>query len=387
MNAPQPSSEIRFSDICVSADGVITALVARSDFPDKAVLRIELPYSYTPADDLLATTLACMCGSKYRRIVMDLAIPDSCKQMIERFSGADVTVSSAPEIRRRPGRARALNFSGGLDSLAAWSLMPGCELISLDFGGRFSREEAFFRRFNPHTFRTNLVDIGLNRNHWSFMAIGSILLRDELDIGTYAFGEIMGAASSTHLDKPADQSKTNLPQGSYLGMSVFKPSAGLTEIGAIQLGLRRFGGLIPRALQSVALPPEEKYLRKYLMVTAVTREEGFSFELIEPEARPARAKWGDNYANDLSSMFIGKILGANAASATYVDGVPEAVLRFISASSLSFFTRVNPHAYGGLPKNDLPGIYQTLLDSAIEPYHLNDWKELAEAVRLLKGGG
>lgn len=387
MNANQSSSEIRFSDICVSADGIITASVIRTDVLDPAVLRIELPYSYTPADDLLATTLACMCGSKYDRIVMDLAIPDSCKEMIERFSGSYVTVSSAPEIRRRPGRARALNFSGGLDSLAAWSLMPGCELISLDFGGRFSREEEFFRRFDPYTFRTNLVDIGLNRNHWSFMAIGSILLRDELDIGTYAFGEIMGAASSTHLDKPADQTKANLPQGSYLGMSVFKPSAGLTEIGAIQLGLKRFGGLIPRALQSVALPQEEKYLRKYLMVNAVTRVEGFTFGLMQPETRPARAKWGDNYANDLSALFISKILGPNTVSATYVDGVPEDVLRFVSGSSLSFFTRVNPHAYGGISQKDLPSIYHALLDSGIEPYHRNDWTELAEAVRLLRGLG
>lgn len=378
-------SEISFRDVDVSESGIITAQVTRSDHVNDAVLKIELPHSFTPRADLLALTFACLAGSRYDRVAIDLAVSHSCKQVIEKFSRCELSAGQAPEHRRRTGKATALNFSGGLDSLAASGLMPGCDLISLDFGGRFSREEKFFRRFDPYTLRTNLVDLGLNRNHWSFMSIGSILMRDELQLGSHGFGEIMGGTTPTLSERQVDQRAGNLPMADYLGMSLYKPVAGLTEIGAIKLGIHKFGSLIPRAMQSVALPGEEKYLRKFHMLSAVMKADMHPYQLPNPGELYPRSSWGKSYPNDLSSLYVSKVLGNDVASIAYDGrGIPIDVQKFVDKASLTFFTRVNPHAYGGIGPDRMQILYGELAAAGIQPYERADWMELSQAMTLLR---
>ena len=51
-----------------------------------------------------------------------------------------------------------LCFSGGFNSLAAYNLLENgiCNynIVSLDFGGIFSRGSEFFKRFSPHIVKT-----------------------------------------------------------------------------------------------------------------------------------------------------------------------------------------------------------------------------------------
>src|SRR5699024_12658626 len=127
------------------------------------------------------------------------------------------------DVRRRAGFRSALNFSGGFDSLAARVLEPHAELISLDFGGRFSRERKFFERFDPYVLETNLVDIGLNRYAWSFMGIGSLLMRYELQLGAYSFGSIMAGAGSRLAERPLEQRDRGLGAAQEWWIGVAKP--------------------------------------------------------------------------------------------------------------------------------------------------------------------
>src|SRR5699024_6541660 len=112
-------------------------------------------------------------------------------------------------------REKVLNFSGGFDSMAALALEPNAHLVSLDFGGRFSRERQFFEKFQPNIIETNLVDLKLNRYSWTFMGIGALLFRDELNISSYAFGSIMAGSATQLVNHPIDQQKQGLPPAQY----------------------------------------------------------------------------------------------------------------------------------------------------------------------------
>ena len=372
---------IMFKDIDVSTAGLVTVAVVRDEATE--ILEIQLPYSFLPATDLLATAFASLCGRNYTEIHIDLPIPNACRDMIETLTQSRVVSRSAQPELRRDGKNYALNFSGGFDSLAALSIMPKTDLISLDFGGRFSREEKLFRQFSPYKLTTNLIDLGLNRNHWSFMFIGSILLRDELNLGTYASGGIMAATAPRLERQIISQAGTELPQGRYLGMSLLKPVAGLSEIGALTVTVRNYRELVSEVLESVALPGEDKYLRKLLMLSAVLKAEGLPYSIPDASSLNSKLEWGRQYATDFSSLYLAKILGPDIVSSSYSGEIPSAVLEFADTASLEFFRRINPHAYGGLKSGDLKQIYSNMALAGLEPYQRRDWEELRMAISLL----
>ncbi|WP_186312227.1 hypothetical protein, partial [Staphylococcus epidermidis] len=75
------------------------------------------------------------------------------------------------------------------------ALLPAdTKLVSLDFGGGFAREREFYQQFKPASIATNFRAEGFAENSWSFMGIGTILLRDYLDLGTLSFGAILEAS-------------------------------------------------------------------------------------------------------------------------------------------------------------------------------------------------
>lgn len=373
---------ISFENFDVTANGTLRVDLVKDV---RRELLIQLPWSFVPDDDLLALAMSTFVGRRYQSVHFDLDLGPGCLAVLEQATGARVEALPGQDRRRRPGSATALSFSGGFDSLAARAVLPSdVELVSLDLGGRFARERDFFERFSPHVVATNLVELGLNRNHWSFMLFGLILLRDELDLGTYATGGILGSALPRMLRNGLDQAAATLPQFRHLGVTMFNPVAGVTEVGALALATLDEPTSIPASLASVANPKEEKAFRKSVMVEAVTRAlELPTPRLPQPFVRPWFA-WGDYYATDLSSLFVMKQLGTEVIEPSYAGGVPQRVAEAVDELSLDFQLRVNPDAYQGVPGDRLAGLYERLASRGIRPWGRRDWEEAAAVDALVR---
>lgn len=376
------SNRIAFTDIDVSKDGYLRCNVNRESSKE---LWIELPYSFKPEPDLIAAAYAALCGTAFDDIEIDLPLGSGLADVIERSCQASLTYRPGKDIRRKLGQAQALNFSGGFDSLAAKEIMPDAHLVSLDFGGRFSREVEFFSRFRPLTFRTNLVDLGLNKYSWTFMGIGSVLLTDELDLRSYGFGSIQAGSLPRLFTQPLDQHKLGLAGANSLGLVVENPVAGISEIGAIQIAATNSPTLVLDILRSVALPNEDKFQRKYQMLEVVNKDLNLNFYLTEEPKITKLPKWGDSFARDLASLAVARKLGVEAISRSYKNGIPSTVSEKLNDLSLTFMERFNPHAYGGVRKDILADWYSRLIKNGIQPYTRQDWIDAATAMKLLRG--
>ncbi|NKG22193.1 hypothetical protein [Paeniglutamicibacter terrestris] len=376
------TKRIAFTDIDVSADGWIRCNVTRETTEE---FRIQLPYSFVPSPDLIAAAYASLCGQAFDEVEIALPIGPEQVKTIEQALQAKLIHLHGLGTRHRPGTQRGLNFSGGFDSLAAKEILKDANLISLDFGGNFSRERNFFERFNPFTIRTNMTALKLNTYGWQFMGIGSILLRDELQLGSYSFGSILAGSLPRLFSHPLDQSTGGIPVANALGMKLENPVTGVTEIGALQIVAKNHPGLLVDALMSVALPHEDKFQRKYQMVEAVSTDLNIPTQLPEILNRSTKINWGGSFATDLSSLYVIKTMGVDYISPSYVEGIPANVVEALEQIDISFMSKVNPQAYHGVDKHVLGDWYNRLTQNNIMPYDRKDWFEAAKVMRLLRG--
>lgn len=374
-------TSIAFTDVDTSHDGVLRCMVKRGE--EQQELWIALPHAYRPAPDLIASAYAALCGRTYDSVQIDVPIGPTAVKAVEDATHAKLSHLKGPDVHREPGEAQALNFSGGFDSLAAKAVLPGAHLVSLDFGGRFARERPMFSRFSPYIVRSNLVDLGLNLNHWSFMGLGSILLRDELRLKTYSFGSIQAGSLPKLFTAPVNQSRLRMPTG--VDMEICNPVAGISETGAIAIVARTSPDMLGDVLASVSHPGEVKHLRKRLMLEAVSTRERIAIDLPEVPTLEKLPAWGSRFADDLASLYVMKILGPEAVSASYEGGIPATVVEWVAKTDLLFMERFNPHAYAGLRQSMLADLYARLTQLSVTPYARQDWFDAAGAMKAIRG--
>lgn len=379
---PDMVNRIAFKDIDVSSDGVLRCAVTRETTED---FWVELPYSFEPSVDLIAAAFASLCGTAFEVIEIDLPVGPLLAQQIELATQSKLIHQSGTDIRRLRGSSQALNFSGGFDSLAARIMMPNAHLVSLDFGGRFSRERRFFERFDPLIFSTNLVDLKLNRYAWTFMGLGTTLLRDELDLRSYSFGSIQAGSLPRLFSRPLDQSTMGLTIANSLGMVNENSVAGISEIGAIQVVARRQPGILLDALTSVALPDEDKFQRKHQMLETVSNDLALPLQLPDRTSPKTKPTWGESFARDLASIFVAKRQGPDGVANSYAQGLPSYVVERLEVVNVTFMERFNPHAYRGVKPDILAGWYAHLIMNEVIPYERQDWFDAANVMKLLRG--
>lgn len=372
---------IAFTNIETSTNGVLRCALERDGERDE--LWFELPHAFEPAPDLIASAFATLCGTAFDEVRIDAPIGPDTAKAIEDATRASVVHLPGSDRQRAPGRGHALNFSGGFDSLAAYALLPSAHLVSLGFGGRFAREEPVFSRFSPYIIRTNLVDLGLNLNHWAFMGLGSILLRDELELGTYSFGSIQAGSLPKLFTGPVNQKRLRVSTAGDMGIA--NPVAGVSEIGAVSIAAQTHPELLADVLASVSHPGELKYHRKRLMLQAVAKCQGITLELPDAPALDPKPEWGRHFADDLASLYVMKVMGPETVAATYEGGIPPAVLDWVDTTELAFMERFNPHAYAGLDRITVADWYSRLVTLGLMPYARQDWFDAAAAMKAIRG--
>src|SRR5699024_11859016 len=100
----------------------------RADYEDNEnshFIEFKLDIPLKVRDDLIAYSLAMLCGTKYNEIYMDLKIRKETKSNIETFTNAKLNcqVDTSIFIGSKSKGNHTLNISVGFDSLAVLSLV------------------------------------------------------------------------------------------------------------------------------------------------------------------------------------------------------------------------------------------------------------------------
>lgn len=330
-------------------------------------------------DDTIAIALSTLCGRAYSSISMDLSPSFRIVDYLRDFTKASVSTKAEKESPVVPHTGQVLSFSGGFDSMAALALMPDdTNLVSMDFGGRFSRERKFFERFDTLVVSTNLLETDLRRNSWSFMGSGAILTSAHTCGKYHTFGSIIEAgADNLNLSPVAARNETFPPFGAA-GYVNAPYVAGLTEIGTLLVMAHYEHDKIKDSLISLASPGEEKLYRKKVLADIVSSR--LDTELEVPEVlRPDRPHFGfgENFALDFLAFYVAKHAGENTAN-ELVSDIPVEVIRLADQLDLTFFERANPSLYLNFPTPLLAGLTGRLADAGIRFYVEKDWNDLAQ---------
>ena len=348
-------------------------------------LYFDVPSGSDIHPDAVAASAALILSKQYNSILLDFPVSEKMREQVGSYCQAEVKTSTicAPESLPSSG-VTGLAFSGGFDSLSARDFLPGApQLVSLDFGGAFSRERNMFHRFNSVVVRTNLVEIGLNRNSWAFMAVGNRLLRSTLGLTSLSFGTVLEARDK-YVTQIADQRQ---PSSSALtdltGMPIFNPVLGLTEVATAIYVSQVYPDIVGIILSSVANPGEEKSYRKSLLLEAAALRAGKPTLPRLASPKTPQFKWGDSYALDFLALYLIKHVGVEAVQASYAETLPAAAEALASKLQLSFYERVNPNFYLSGKRQLVGDLLRNMAYADIFPYSNIDFDEFSQVASYL----
>jgi cyanophycin synthetase len=338
----------------------------------------ELSPKILPSSDLIALALSTLCGTKYSNVHIDLNISPSILNSISKFTLANVTAKSNFDNFKPNEQLNkiTLNFSGGFDSLAAKCIMPDdTSLVSMDFGGNFSRERTFFGNFSPCIVKTNLLSTLLRYNSWTFMGIASILFSEYLGTNYQTFGNILEASLDNFSSKLYNVRHFSAPPFIAAGIESAPYVLGLTEVGTIKLIAHYHPELIDKSLISLANPGEEKRCRKQFLAKIVTQKLRMALNLDMVDC-PSKIlfKFGQNFAGDFLSFYIVKNAGMDIASQALND-IPKEVEATVETLRLDFYERYNTNFIINFPQTLKSDMLSKLTEAGIEAYTEADWKE------------
>ncbi len=377
---------ITFSGFTYSPDGFSCNCRSTKFNRDDRLDFVLFPNPGNIESDAIALALSTLCGSSYAYIAIELEVSVNVASAIEAYTGASVSFSSVTKFERNPGGKNfALNFSGGFDSLAAYSLMPRdkTKLVSIDWGGHFFREELFFRRFSPYTLKTNVQRLGYCRETWTFMGMAMILFSHSLDIGYGVFGGTFENTAINMVRCPRIGRNFETAPFSSLGIKDMRVTHGITEIGSLMVVLRHQPSYFMDSLISVAAPMSEKLYRKSLLSYIVNQKFKYGLDVPIQNAplKPAY-RFGDNLTIDMLCLYEIKNVGRMIAEKTVSD-IPEEADEFVRGLDLSFFERVNTNFLDSIPNNYQDYYMSQLLKAGIRPYSEEDWYEVDEVCKFL----
>lgn len=369
---------IQFSELVVFY-GMITCKY--KDYHDSGFLFFELRPVITPSNDLIAIALSTLCGrGNYSQIKYDFKISEKAKMDIEFFCQSEVIADIKNEIPIDGNKKRvtnALSFSGGFDSLAAKYLMPNdTVLVSMDLGGRFTREIEFFQKFDTHIVRSNLLETHLRKNSWSFMGIAAILYSDYLGIKHHTFGGILEASVNNFSNNPVAAKNITFPPFAAANMINAPYTLGVTEIGTAQVLLHSAPELIVASLNSLANNGETKKYRKQLIVDLVSKRQGIDFKLEVFDTPNNKWKFGESFADDFLVFYFLKYADQSAVDKMFCN-VPDEIITCVKDLELTFFERINTNFIENFPRELLGGFLNKASNYGLTPYTENDWKEFA----------
>lgn len=337
--------------------------------------------------DAIACTLATLCGRSYVNVYLELTISDRTKTILEEFTGAKWhTLGSIPAADASTSEKIMLNFSGGFDSLAAKAILPEeTDLIAVDFGGWFEREQVFFRQFSPHVVTTNFRQLKYDREHWTFMGTGALLFAKTVGAKYCVFGTILEANADQINENPRYAVVQETQPFSALGLKDMRVTNGLTEVATVMLVTYYYPEYVQASLKSLAAAGSEKLYRKQLLTNIICKRYRRSVEQVNldvPDREKIAVPFGKNFAIDFLALYELKYAGLEAVSKTVTD-IPQEVFELVERLSLRLYERLNTKFLHTIPESIRQHYLDQLYAAGIVEYDENDWNELREIRALL----
>lgn len=378
-NGMADSSVIHFKNLEVGKNRVDVVI---EEAQQEHSLFFEFDRAIEPSSQEIAHALSTLCGKKYSHIEFDFEVPSNTVEHIAKFTGAEVNaVHSAPVENSEFTDGNILSFSGGFDSMAAKALMPDdTHLVSLDFGGWFTREAEFFKKFAPITITTNARRIpdqptSFARNHWGFMAIGAILTRSYLGARYHTFGNILGTEFQS-----AGPSRVKLAPLENLGFIDAPYTNGITELGTAKLMTLAYPDLLGDSIESLAGKRDRKRFLKIALIHAVTSDS----KILE-SIPPAEHEWNSpvsfesSYTTSLGALALYSQDKGHLIEPIF-DQVPEASINFARSHDFSFMQKINWDKHQHMEPVLMGDFWTKLSKFGFTPYTEKDWKSVS-AVR------
>lgn len=331
---------------------------------------------------LVALALSTLCGTRFDRVSFDFEVEESALETIRGFTRAVVQAIGTSDSRRQTYRGgNVLSFSGGFDSMAALALMPDdTHLVSIDFGGWFTREADFFARFEPLTVSTNIRRVpdqrtALARNHWTFMTTGAILAHDYFAAEYHTFGTILGGTFAQSM--PGERRVPLLDAAGYKDAPY---TNGITEVGTAKILLKARPDLVTDSIASLAGKGDRKRFLKIALTTLMNERLGGRADIPAlPEEWDRKIPFNDSYTTSLGALYFFACDRAEFIEPLFSE-IPEDAVEFARTHDFSFMEKVNLDHSAHLPA-ELWADFQVKLDSfGIRPYSEKDWEEV-KAVR------
>lgn len=340
-------------------------------------------------DNVMAVALSTLCGMTFDYIYFDLDINEDLLKDISLFTKGEVASKSTnnlPYLNNNKDDKIIINFSGGMDSLAAYLILPKniSEIVSIDFN-ILDREKTFFKKFKPYTLRTNFRELGYNRNTWQFMGIGSILFNELINAKYQLFGTIMETGVGYSFEKYATQKQFPCEPFSFIGIQDLKIIQGITEIGTTLIICKLAPHLVNDSLISLAPPETTKRYRKELIVKILMDKLDLDNIFIEYSGYPKEGsvlKWGDKFLNDFLTLYWVKNADMDDVIRITKD-IPQEVIDFVETRSLNFYEKFNTNYLNNIPDVFKEGLIKNLTKAEIYPYDETDFRELNEVMIFL----
>lgn len=341
-------------------------------------LFFEFDRAIEPTSQEIAHALSTLCGNKYSHIDFGFEVPRNTIEEIASFTGAEINaVTSAPAQHLEFSGGNVLSFSGGFDSMAAKALMPDdTHLVSMDFGGWFTREAEFFKTFSPITITTNARRIpdqstSFARNHWGFMAIGALLTRNYLGARYHTFGNILGTEFAS-----AGPSRVKLAPLENVGYIDAPYTNGITELGTAKLMTLAFPNLLSDSIDSLAAQHDRKRFLKIALVHAVsTNPELLSTVPSADTEWNSPVPFNSSYTTTLGALALYSQNKGHLIEPIF-DNVPQASVEFAKSQNFSFMEKINWDKHQHMEPALLGDFWTKLSKYGFSPYTESDWESV-----------
>lgn len=358
-----------------------------------------------PDNDSVACALSVLCGRGYKKVRLAIPVTEACRRELEELTGAKWICPAAPAERPAVGRKRGLwvdhwytgdsrpgerriliNFSGGIDSLAALALLPRerVDLVSVDFGGYFMREAFFFRDFHPYILHTNLRQLHYDGESWKYMGSGSLLF-SRLICGDAAYQVFGSNFENSPLNLRDDPPFPALdPPFCMVGIEGLPIIQSISEIGTTIVVTHYFPELINAALTSLAPNPSAKRYRKQLLMEIVS--ERFHRELsLEPCDFPLesqRTRFGQDNSLDYLTVYLLKHRGREAVERS-VTGLPEELFDLVEKLDMTFYERYSTKHLARVPEELREDYVRRMEAAGVLPWDEHDMEEFKQVRAVL----
>lgn len=360
---------------------ILTQLSKKKRGGELGELFFEFSVVNYPSEDAIAVALASLVGvSNFEEVYFDCKVHENVAYKIKNFCKSRIAFKKviAENYNCNCEDNVILNFSGGLDSLAALNLIEKdkVKLVSIEFGGNFKRESDFFSKFNPFILKTNFRRLPffkkLEAKNWQFMGVGTILFCELLNAKYYIFGSILEADPNLNVNvgtiaKPFD----------ILGLCNINLIRGMTELATTKIACNfEDFSQIEDSLKSLSDPGSYKRFRKDLLVSLFNTE-------VKINKIKNGYEFGKDYTFDFLLLYIIKKKGLSYIL-QFVRGIPPEAIKLVNSMNLNFYERVHPCSLVGFPTAPFIKYYiEKMMSAGILFYSPEDFHELSEVRKVL----